>query len=151
MKNLIRALFIGLMSTSAYSASIVQTEGLACTRDFNAWGNAGRCACPSESNYENRIGKCLIGQLESISTTGQISTEVSAIGGETTGIVIQSADAASYELVLPLRLKEQLQQAQVEGVQYTVEGDFLNIQGVESGDRPTIIVNELTPLSQSSN
>lgn len=151
MKNLIRALLIGLMSTSAYSASIVPTEGLACTRDFNAWGNAGRCACPSESDYENRIGKCLIGQLESITTTGQISTELSAIGGETTGIVIQSADAGRYELVLPLRLKEQLEQAEVDGVQYTVQGDYLNIEGVESGDRPTIIVNDLTPLNQSSN
>ncbi|MBC7530698.1 MAG: hypothetical protein H7318_03905 [Oligoflexus sp.] len=128
MKSILRFLFIGLLSSTAYSADTVATDTLACTRDYNAWGKAGRCACPTESSYKSRIGRCLTGTLEPVISTGEIATELAAIGGETSGIELQTGDNESYELVLPLLLKKQLEQANLKGLQYKVEGKQQSIK-----------------------
>ena len=151
MRSIMRFIFLGIVSTTAYSANTVATDTLACTRDYNAWGQAGTCACPALSEYEPRIGRCLAGELEPVVSTGEIANEVAAIGGETTGIELQTANNENYELVLPLLLKKQMQQANLKGLQYRVEGDLLQVEGVETGDRPTIIVNSLTLLEGAQN
>jgi len=148
MKNFIKLAFISFLSTSAYGAVVVPTGALMCTRDYNLWGEASRCACPSETDYDLRIGRCIQGSFDPVSTMGEISSQVSAIGGETTGVVIQASAEESYELVLPNYLKEQLNQGELKGIQYEVEGDYLIVPGVETGDRPTIIVNSLKPINQ---
>lgn len=151
MKSILRFLIVGLLSSTAFSADTVATDTLACSRDYNAWGKAGRCDCPIESSYESRIGRCLTGTLEPVISTGTIASELAAIGGETTGIELQTGDNESYELVLPVLLKKQLEQANLKGLQYKVEGDLLHVKGVETGDRPTIIVNSLTLLEGVQN
>ncbi|MES2746529.1 MAG: hypothetical protein V4655_13940 [Bdellovibrionota bacterium] len=133
--------------TAQAAATVVETQDQICLRDFNPWGKASACQCPEESNYDERIGLCLSGSMENVQTQGQVALPVSAIGGETTGVLFQSSELGEYELVLPLQLKSRLEQGNFEGVDFLLEGDFLTLQGVETGDRPTIIVNSLTPIT----
>ncbi len=146
MKYLIRYAILGLLSSSAYGATVVASGPLVCTRDYNLWGEASRCACPTPTDYDRRIGRCIQGELEPISIAGEIQSPVSAIGGETTGIVLQASELERYELVLPRYLRDQMQEGQVQGISYEVQGDYLVVPGVETGDRPTIIVNSLRPI-----
>lgn len=135
-------------AATAEAAEVVPGDGnLLCTRDFNAWGHASQCQCPSGSTYEKRSAYCLKGELEAIESVGAVSTEVSAIGGETTGIVLQSSEQDMYELILPLRIQKELTESEANGTIYQVQGDYLEVPGVETGARPTIIVNSLSPIS----
>ena len=136
-------------SIPASAAAVIPTEGSICTRDYNPWGLASRCECPEPSAYEHRIGQCITGQLQPLRVEGFISTQMAAIGGETTGIVLESSEIGYYELVLPLHLRAELEQAELSGRSFTVTGDYINIRGIESGDRPTLIVNTLTLRSDS--
>ncbi|RZA25257.1 MAG: hypothetical protein EOP10_07400 [Proteobacteria bacterium] len=133
--------------TAHAAATVVETQEQICSRDFNPWGKASACGCPEESTYDARIGLCLSGSMENLQAQGQVALPVSAIGGETTGVLFQSSELGEYELVLPLQLKERLEQGNFEGVDFLLEGDFLTVQGVETGDRPTVIVNSLTPIT----
>lgn len=133
-------------AVTASAAEVVPAENRACTRDYNAWGNASQCTCPSEAMYDQRSAYCLRGELEAFSSEGFVSTGIAAVGGETTGVVFESSEQDLYELILPLRLKAQLAESNT-GTVYRIYGDYIEVPGVESGPRPTIIVNQLIPVN----
>lgn len=149
-KSLIAAFAVASFAVGARSAEVVPTgEALMCTRDYNPWGRASLCECPEQSTYENRSGYCIRGTLEPVMSEGLISTGMMAIGGETTGIILDTAEQGSYELILPLSLKQSLENMETESIGFQVVGDYLEVPGVETGMRPTIIVNQLIPLTTS--
>lgn len=143
MKNLIPTILCSIIAGSAGAATVVPVADLICSRDYNAWGKASVCRCPSELHYDKRVGSCLTGETETTTATGEIATHVMAIGGETTGVVLATSEDESYELILPNSLKNELAQAQLEGQKFTVTGDLVNLTAVESEERPSIVVTSI--------
>ena len=151
MKYLYSIILAHLISASSvFAAEVVPSEYSICTRDFNAWGLASHCSCPETATYDMRIGLCLGGALESVTVTGELNTDASAIGSETTGVVISNPEQGSYELVLSRLQKMQVAKLQTQGLLYQVSGDFLVVPGIEIQERPTIIVDSIVPLLQST-
>ncbi len=151
MKNFIALLFASatLYASSSFATTIAPVETLACTRDFNAWGHAGNCACPHATRYENRLGACVQGAPVAFSTEGELSTEV-AIGGETTGLVIVDSSNDTYELIVNRQTQAQIDELIAQGVKYRVTGEILEVDGVESGARPTVLVDTIEAVTQSN-
>ncbi|HYX33880.1 MAG TPA: hypothetical protein VE954_12260 [Oligoflexus sp.] len=143
--NMLKAIIFSLagFAANAQSAEIISTNSMACTKDINLWGHASRCACPVSSLYDPRLGACVIGTYEPIMVSGQILAGLGAIGGETTGIALRTFEnpEISYELVLNKVDSKKL--SQLNGLPFEVEGDFINLPGVEIPSRPAIIVREL--------
>lgn len=143
MKFLIRTLLSLMIATAAKGATVVPVADLICTRDFNAWGQASICGCPSELHYDKRVGACLAGEAESATVRGEIATEVMAIGGETIGLLLTSPDEGTFELIVPLYLKRQLNQAELKGIEFQVTGDLVNLSAVGSEERPSLVVTDI--------
>ncbi|WP_141733307.1 hypothetical protein [Oligoflexus tunisiensis] len=131
------------VTSAAQGAEIFPTENLGCTKDLNPWGKPSRCFCPVESRYDARLGSCVIGEYESITVSGQVVTGIVAIGGETTGIALRTFENpdVSYELVVTREDRRIL--SRLNGLPFEVEGDFIELPGLETGARPAIIVKEL--------
>jgi hypothetical protein len=134
---------IGLTTAPLQAAWIVKTDRMVCTQDFNPWGHSSRCQCPEASVWNQKIGECLKGEKYPILVQGVIRSDVFAIGGETTGIELQTADG-TFELVVKLEDQEKLQRAN--GLYFEVSGEFVLKRGVERPWRPTIIVDSLAWL-----
>jgi hypothetical protein len=139
------AILFGLISvtSAAQAAEIVPTETLICTKDLNPWGRASRCFCPVETRYDQRLGACITGEYEPIMVSGQVVTGIVAIGGESTGIALRTFDNpdVSYELIVTREDRRKL--SRLNGLPFEVEGDYIELPGLETGARPAIIVKDL--------
>lgn len=119
-------------------------EGI-CTMDFNPWGNPSQCHCRESALYDERAGLCFTGEGGGeIVVQGPVSVGMAAVGGETTGFVIETESDQSYELVLSLEDQEKLGNAT--GMWFEIAGEPILIQSVEQGHRRAIIVNEIRVL-----
>lgn len=143
----ILAICIFLISISSATASPrtgQRPEGI-CTRDINPWGHSSQCSCKEQEVYDDRSGLCLENnEGEMITVQGAISTGLVAIGGETTGFVIQPPEGVSYELILKEEDQKKLQN--LNGQWFEVAGEFILIQSIEIAERKAIIVDALAVL-----
>ncbi|HYX36831.1 MAG TPA: hypothetical protein VE954_27300 [Oligoflexus sp.] len=128
---------------SLHAAEVVLQENLACTADINKWGYSSNCSCQGRTRYDQRVGYCIRGAYKPITVSGSIVAGLVAVGGETTGIALQTFDSPSvrYELVLQTKDFEKL--SQLNGVPFEVVGDYIVLPGVEAAPRPAIIVKQL--------
>ena len=118
-----------------------------CTSDFNLWGNSSQCKCEKEEVYDERAGLCLSnGEAEKITVQGAISTDVAAIGGETTGFVIKTFEETSYELILKRADQETVKE--LGGPWFEVSGEHIIIESVEMKRRQAIIVDTFAVLEK---
>lgn len=121
-----------------------QPEGI-CTRDFNRWGQASRCSCGEGAAYDDRAGLCLDGEeTGAVLVQGAVSAGVAAVGAETTGFTVETADGLTYELVLTLEDQEKL--SQTSGMWFEIEGERITIESVEREHRPALIATEIRVL-----
>ena len=67
-----------------------------------------------------------------------------AVGGETTGFLIETDDGRAYELVLALDDREKLEKSS--GMWFEIEGEAITIEGVEQGRRQAIIADQIRVL-----
>ncbi len=146
MKFILSLFFASIIATSASAVTIVPVENQICTRDLNLWGQPSRCSCPDEVSYDQRIGKCVIGEVEPIVVSGELLTGVSAIGGETTGFVLSDANRGDFELILTRPLRAEFSELDTSGTMYQIEGEYVLVEGIEIPERPTIIVTGIKPL-----
>ena len=133
----------GIFASASYGAWVVDTQVLACTQDFNEWGHGSRCGCPEATQYNQRIGRCLQGEAYPIRVQGVLHSGVMAIGGETTGFELETK-FGRFELIVRLADVAKLQKAN--GLTFEVSGEFLLMPGVETHQRPVIVVDELNWL-----
>ncbi|BHH85330.1 hypothetical protein LA52FAK_36190 [Desulforhopalus sp. 52FAK] len=75
---------------------------------------------------------------------GPILTDMVAIGGETTGFVLNTPQNAAYELIVTVADQKKLQT--IGNIWFEVTGDLINIISVEHGPRQAIIVETLRVL-----
>lgn len=130
---------------SAFSPRTAHLPQGICTRDINEWGHAGNCSCESNLQYDPRSGLCIDAQTtESITIQGVVTADAMAIGGETTGFVIESKEGRSYELIL--RISDQKKIRKLSGMWFEVEGGPLVIHSVELKKRNSIIVERIRVL-----
>lgn len=121
-----------------------QPEGI-CTRDFNLWGHASRCSCGDGSVYDERSGLCLSGDKTAERfVQGTVSSGMAAIGGETTGFLLETAEHETYELILTIEDQEKLRE--LSGMWFEISGETIVIQSVEMGARQAIIVETIAVL-----
>ncbi len=147
IQTIISALFTGIFgSTLALSAVVVPTENQICTRDLNPWRQASNCSCPLDTHYDQRIGYCVEGSAPRISALGEIRTDVVAIGGETTGVLLKGLDRKQFELVLSNQLLEEIQGLEKKDQLFEVRGEYIELPGIEISRRPAIIVNSIDAL-----
>lgn len=135
-----------LIFSSALAAprSGQQPEGI-CTRDLNLWGHASRCSCQDGKVYDSRAGLCLVNTKgEMFMVQGAILADMAAIGGETTGISIETEKDGTYELILQSTDQEKLKK--LNGMWFEVVGEFIIIESVEIKERRAIIVEKLAVL-----
>jgi DNA/RNA endonuclease YhcR with UshA esterase domain len=78
-----------------------------------------------------------------LSTQGVLYTDLVAIGGETTGIAVES-DQGFIELIVSRSMRESL--ANAGGKRIEVQGELILIQGVEIAQRRALIVESLNVL-----
>ena len=148
MKKRLFAGLLGLaiMPISSFAGKSVEPEGIypsgVCTRDFNPWGHASRCACPDTYQYEQRAGLCIPkdSSLEEIETEGTLRAGVVAIGGETTGVELIT-DQGSYELILERKELDTI--SRYDGLTVEVTGDLIYLPKVEKASRPALIVKNI--------
>ena len=142
----ISTLFLSL-SFAAASPRVGQRSMGICTSDFNLWGNASQCSCEHEEVYDERSGFCLAsGEAEEITVQGAISSDVAAIGGETTGFLIKTFAEKSYELILKVADQERVKER--DGPWFEVSGEHIIIESVEMKQRHAIIVDTLSILEK---
>lgn len=116
-----------------------------CTRDFNLWGHASSCNCDEGAVYDDRAGLCLEGEeSEKIIVQGAISAGMAAIGGETTGFLIETSEAKSFELIL--KLEDQQKLTKLSGLWFEIEGEPIIIESVEMKHRQVLIVDVIRVL-----
>jgi hypothetical protein len=143
--KILNALLItaGLSAGAANAAWVVDAQALPCTQDYNPWGHGSSCACPEATQYNQKIGRCLQGEAYPILVQGVLHSDVMAIGGETTGIELETK-FGRFELVVKLADIPKLQRAN--GLPFEVSGEFLLMPGVEMPRRLVIIVDQLNWL-----
>jgi hypothetical protein len=78
---------------------------------------------------------------ERIVVQGTLHTGIFAIGGETTGFIIETADGRTYEL--QLNRAQQAWAMRHDGQQIEVTGRLTIVPGVEGPDRQVIIVDKM--------
>ncbi len=146
-----RVLCILILATLFFTSSAMGSPRVGhnptgmCTRDFNPWGHASTCSCDNNAIYDERAGLCFTdGETEKITVQGPVSAGMAAIGGETTGVVLETADNITYELIVTVADREKLQK--ISGMWFEVTGDFINITSVTRGERRAIIVDTLGVL-----
>lgn len=152
MKHIYRlvlsSLFAIIPMSFAQAAELVDFGSpFICTRDINAWGKPSHCSCPDETRYDRRIGRCLAGDADIVSVEGPIASDVLAAGGETTGFVVSNANSGDYELVLSFEQKFLIEEAKNKGLTYKIDGELVNVPGVEINKRPTILVDSIEVLA----
>jgi hypothetical protein len=131
------------------AAELVRFEDdVICTRDINPWGKPSHCSCPEEARYDRRIGRCLVGDADLVTVEGPISENMLAIGGETTGFVVSNENKGDFELVLSFEQKYLISEAESRGLTYKIDGELINVPGVEIEKRPTILVDKLEILGE---
>lgn len=148
MKHLLKMAFCLVfitVSCAMASPRIGQTPEGICTRDINLWGNAGQCTCDDGKIYDDRAGLCIEGEEnEQILVQGPVSTQMAAIGGETTGIVITTPEGESYELIVPLADQEKMKK--LDGLWFEIAGELITIKSTELQERRAIIVDKIAVL-----
>jgi hypothetical protein len=133
----------GISASTAYGAWVVDARALACTQDYNEWGHGSSCGCPEATQYNQKIGRCLQGEAYPIRVQGVLHSGVTATGGETTGIELETK-FGRFELIAKLADIAKLQKAN--GLTFEVSGEFLLMPGVEARRRSVILVDELNWL-----
>jgi hypothetical protein len=143
--NVLNAMLMtaGILASTAHGAWVVDTPALACTQDYNEWGRGSSCGCPEATQYNQKIGRCLQGEAYPIRVQGVLHSGVMAVGGETTGIELETK-FGRFELIVRRAEIAKLQKAN--GLTFEASGEFLLIPGVEILKRAVIIVNELNWL-----
>ncbi|MBC7661341.1 MAG: hypothetical protein H7249_16725 [Chitinophagaceae bacterium] len=147
MKNFLTLIFSGLLTHTAFATTIAPVDVGMCTRDFNPWGHSSMCSCPHATRYDLRIGRCVQGAPVEANQLGVISKEL-AIGGETSGAVLNTDEGQKFELILSRQASAQLEDPQNLGQKYQISGEILEVEGLETATRPTIIVDALVPVAQ---
>ena len=95
--------------------------------------------------YDERAGLCFTEKpSEHITVQGPVSAGIMAIGGETTGIIIEVADNQSYELIV--KKVEEKKLTKLSGIWFEVSGNLISLPAVERKKRPAIIVENLHVL-----
>jgi len=117
-----------------------------CTKDRNYWNNPSVCRCPYDFFYAQQVKRCLSHAMNpSIFVQGVIDSGVVAIGGETTGIILTTYDAKSYELIVHPKYLEKLNMV---GAQFfEVSGVPVTFNYLERGEVSALIVNEIRWLN----
>lgn len=137
-------LFLTISSAIAAPRIGQRPEGI-CTLDINTWGNPSQCFCEKPDIYDNRAGLCFDNSgSEKITVHGTLLAGIAAIGGETTGFVIETKVGGSYELIL--KLDEQKKLNKLSGQWFEVSGEYITIKSVEIAERKAIIVEKLAVL-----
>lgn len=138
-------LLFAFLPVAQASAAELVTFGndVICTRDINPWGKPSHCSCPDEARYDRRLGRCLIGDADIVSVEGPINEASMAVGGETTGFVVSNANKGDFELVLSFEQKHNIAEVESKGLTYKINGELINVPGVEITKRPTILVDSL--------
>jgi hypothetical protein len=149
MKNFIALIFAALIANSAFATWIAPVETATCTRDYNAWGHAGKCECPHATRYERALGQCVQGAPIDITVDGVIATEVTFVGeDEIKSFVLTAANKDNYELVLSRMLKAEIEEFEAQGLNYRITGEVLETYDAsEIVARPKIIVATVEVLA----
>lgn len=133
------------VASSAPSPRLGQQPAGVCTRDFNPWGQASRCTCAEGSVYDERAGLCLSGdKSDDMLLQGAVSSDVAAIGGETTGFLIETAEKETFELILTIEDQDKLRK--IDGMWFEISGEPITIESVEMAERQAIIVDKISVL-----
>jgi hypothetical protein len=80
---------------------------------------------------------------KAITCEGRLKSGIFAIGGETTGTVLTTAEGVRYELDLGKDKDLAAQAEALNGKQVSVTGELQTRQGVETGARTVIMVTSL--------
>ena len=121
-----------------------QAEGI-CTRDFNRWGQASSCMCGEGSVYDERSGLCLSGdKATDILIQGTVASDIAAIGGETTGFLLETAEQETFELILTIEDQDKLRA--LNKMWFEISGEPIIIKTLEMGMRQAIIVDTISVL-----
>jgi hypothetical protein len=144
MKNFTALVFTGIFAVPAFSATIAPASASICTRDFNPWGHASQCECPSETRYERRVGQCIQGQAVEISIEGSI-VPARNDEGDVVAYKVTKSGAESFKIVLPLALRERFASETYQDVKFRLKGDL--IESFDGQDlEPTLIVERIEAL-----
>lgn len=151
VREICSSAILGLLGTSlAFSATVVPSQDMICTRDLNPWRQSSICSCPDNTRYDQRIGYCVEGPAYPATVRGEIETGVMAVGGETSGIVLESLSDARFDLVLSNDLLRQLEEGTERGQIFEVEGEYIELPGTEIPLRPSLIVSSIRELRQGA-
>ena len=138
------ALILAAAPAAAASRNGLRPDGI-CTMDLNRWGQASRCSCGPGTTYDERAGLCLDGEAtEPVMVQGTVIAGMAAIGGETTGLVIETSDGTVYELIATLDDQQKL--SEKSGMWFEVEGEEITIDSVEKPHRAAIIADQIRVL-----
>lgn len=143
MKALKFAVIFLVFSQAGY-AQFVKPPRI-CTRDINQWGHPSRCSCPEGYKYNPMNGFCVnkSAKTQQLTLTGVLRTNIMAIGGETTGTILQT-ESGNYDLIL--HRKDARQTHSLDGKKVSVVGLVVAMEGVEIKGRKAIIVQSLASI-----
>jgi hypothetical protein len=118
-----------------------------------ASAGTGRFADPhafvqKKEKGQEKSGDAKKGEAKKVTVSGKLNHPVVAIGGETTGTVVETAKDGNYELELGgkkdlVKLAESLAGKQVE-----VKGTVKTVKGVEGPDRKVVTVEEMKEVKK---
>ena len=134
MKFLYPLILAAYFTGSAQAAWVVPAENLACRNDFNPWGYPGSCQCPVTSNYNQKIGKCTIGDPYHITVSGVLHSADASTQGATL-----ETEYGTFNLAINLDNLAKVEKA--DGLYFEVGGEFLLLE-----KEPTIVVDRLSWL-----
>lgn len=121
-------------STVAQAAWVLPVQNLTCTGDTNVWGQNQACECPESSIYNEKLGKCLIGERYPIMISGSLRTKDAQDKG-----AFFDTQVGQFQLVVK---KSELSRLEtVHNRYFEVEGEFVLLD-----NKAVILVDHLRRL-----
>lgn len=137
----LKSLFLASLFFSSISqaAIVLKTPTMACTRDLNEWGKASQCQCPEATNYNQKIGECLVGETWPILVEGVIRSKEA----DTKGVILETK-FGRFPLILKGEEIEKL--SRVNGLPFEVSGELVLTTDKRMTPKSIIIVDTLSWL-----
>lgn len=132
-----------IFASSAFAATYAPSSTLTCTRDYNAWGRASMCQCPtltdSETFYDSRVGACVSPDLISFTDVeGHIKPEVNP-AGFTIGYTLTTDANEVYAVVAPVAVRAQFEEADFSSRKVRISAELIQ-KTDDNSKRPAILI-----------
>lgn len=138
-------------TSSAFASTYAPSSTLLCTRDYNAWGRASTCQCPttteSEAFYDQRVGACVSSDLMDFAEVeGTIAPQINR-AGITIGYTLTTEANEVFVVVAPVMIRAQFEDESFLAQKFKVAAEVIH-KTEDNINRPAILIFDSLELAE---